>query len=210
MAAIDLKITTTEGITLLTKNKYVPDDINVVPVLESKTINPTTSEQTVGPEQGYAGISVVTVAAIQTEMKEATPTNLTQTIVPTSGKYLSQVDVLPVPIKNPATITNNGTYTPDEGCFYDSVTVNVDTSKPEETKEVTIDSMKPLIVNPTAGHVMTKVTVTPAAPLADTSDATGVAADLLAGKIMYGANGAKITGTIATYGGEFQDITITA
>lgn len=64
---------------------------------KTKTYTPTTSQQTedVTPDSGYDGLSKVsvTVEAIQTESKSATPSETTQTITPSSGKFLSSVSV---------------------------------------------------------------------------------------------------------------------
>lgn len=64
---------------------------------KSKTYTPTESRQTetVTPDNGYIGLSSVniTVDAIQTETKSVTPTEMAQTITPSSGKYLTEVEV---------------------------------------------------------------------------------------------------------------------
>ena len=64
---------------------------------KTKTYTPTTSQQTedVTPDSGYDGLSKVsvTVEAIQTESKSATPSETAQTITPSSGKFLSSVSV---------------------------------------------------------------------------------------------------------------------
>ena len=75
---------------------YVPPS---APTLQSKTktYTPTTSQQTetITADSGYDGLEEVdiTVNAIQTETKSATPSETAQTITPSSGKYLSSVSV---------------------------------------------------------------------------------------------------------------------
>ena len=63
------------------------------PVLQAKTVDPSTTEQTVVPDSGYDGLSSVTVTQIQTQSKSATPSESSQTVTPDSGKYLSSVSV---------------------------------------------------------------------------------------------------------------------
>lgn len=81
---------------------YASVDVSVsggTPTLETvtKTYTPSTSQQTdtITPSSGYDGIEEVdvTVSAIQTETKSATPSETAQTITPSSGKYLTSVSV---------------------------------------------------------------------------------------------------------------------
>lgn len=94
------KSITTNGTTDVTA--YASVNVNVSseePTLQSKTATytPSTSQQTdtITADSGYDGLSSVgiTVNAIQTETKSATPSESAQTITPSSGKYLTEVSV---------------------------------------------------------------------------------------------------------------------
>ena len=63
------------------------------PNLQSKSVTPSTSAQTVTPDSGYDGLSQVTVGAVQVQEKTVTPSTSAQTVTPDAGKYLSKVTV---------------------------------------------------------------------------------------------------------------------
>lgn len=81
------------------------DGITTTPSLQSKTATPSTSQQTITADNGYDGLSQVTVSAIQTETKSATPTTSQQTINATNGKFMTSVTVGAVTSSIDANIT---------------------------------------------------------------------------------------------------------
>ncbi len=96
------------------------------PVYQDKTVNPTTSIQTVLPDEGYDALSQVRVNAISVEQKSATPKATVQDIMPSSGSYLTKVTIDAVPTETKS-VTENGTYVPTSGRWFSSVSVNVPT-----------------------------------------------------------------------------------
>ena len=88
-----------------------------VPTYQSKTVTPSTSVQTIIADDGYDALSDVTVSAIKTETKSVTPTTSAQTVTPTSGSYLTKVDVGAISTETKNVIAN-GTYTPSSGKFF--------------------------------------------------------------------------------------------
>ena len=97
---MNISIDNKAGKTLYTQGKYCAEDIVVTPVLEEVSITPTTAEQVKEPSAGKAGISKVTVSAIQTEEKTVTKNG---DVTPTEGKYLSKVTVNVSSIKEVST-----------------------------------------------------------------------------------------------------------
>ena len=167
------------------------------PVYQDKAINPTTSIQTVLPDDGYDALSQVKVNAISVEQKSATPKAMAQDIMPSSGSYLTKVTIDAVPTETKS-VTENGTYVPTSGKWFSSVSVNVPTGSAApvlQEKSVTPTKSAQEIVADEGYDGLLKVSVN-AIPnrYVDTSTATAVAADLNNGKTAY-VNGVKITGT---------------
>ena len=132
-----------------------------VPTYQSKTVTPSTSVQTITADDGYDALSDVTVSAIKTETKSVTPTTSTQTVTPTSGSYLTKVDVgaISTETKN---VTANGTYTPSSGKFFSSVTVAVPSDAVAlQEKTVTATEIEQ-VISPDSGYGgFSTVTVNP-------------------------------------------------
>lgn len=137
-----INITTPNGVKLKTAGKYVTDDTTVIPVLEEKTVTPNTTQQSVEPSDGKAGLKKVTVAAIETETKTVTPSTSSQTVQPTSGKYLSQVTVGAIQAYqgNATPAQGEQTINPTSGKFFSSFKVGAIPSDyviPSGTQQIT-------------------------------------------------------------------------
>ena len=145
--------------------KKVMVDVLASPVLQVKDITVTENgEQAVHADEGYDGLSTVNLKVNVTPVLEevtVTPDTTTQTIEPSEGKDgISSVTVQPICTES-LSVTGNGDYTPTEGSFFSHVNVNVPTPG-AETEEKTVElSMASgnQVIEPTAGKVLSKVTV---------------------------------------------------
>ncbi len=163
--SINVSMTSPSGVTLATIGKYCEDNVNVTPVLQEKSVSPSTSAQSIVADSGKVGLSQVNVAAIQTEEKSVTPTAAVQAVTPTSGKYLSKVTVnaTPTETKSVSPTTAAQDVTPSSGKFLSKVTVGAIQT---EEKSVTPSNAQQ-VITPTSGKYLSKVTVA-AAPADET------------------------------------------
>lgn len=167
-----IECTSTSGVTLVTAGKYCPKNIKVVPKLQNKTV---TSDGTVTPDSGYAGLGTVivegsgSVSALQEYT--ITPTTEVQEVLPEEG--------------------------------YDGFSkVTVEAISTEEGS-VDVAAAGTVEVTPSQdGIYLSKVTVTTLPGVVNTSDATAEAASMLDGTTAYVA-GVLVTGSIPTYNGEY-------
>lgn len=169
--------------------------------LQSKQATPTKKPQQITPDEGYYGLSDVTVGAIPSQYQDVSSVTAGEADVLT-GKIIVTADGSVVPGSMP----NNGTvsktldaastsYTVPKGYHSGSGTVKIVT---EEKAVTPTKSAQP--ITPTSGKVLSKVTVNaiPAAYV-DTTGATAAAAEILLGETAY-AGGAKVTGTMPNNG----------
>lgn len=170
--------------------------------LQSKTATPTKAQQNITPDDGYYGLSDVTIDPIPQIYQDV------------SGVTAGAEDVLANKVivdpagKNVAgTMPNNGdvavtltpasaSYTVPKGYHSGLGTVKIVT----EEKSVTPTKAAQDII-PTTGKVLSKVSVA-AIPAAfqDVSNVTAGAADILAGKKIVDADGEEVDGTMANNG----------
>lgn len=175
--------------------------------LQEKTITPTKKQQSVTPSEGYYGLSAVTVAAIPDSYQDVSSVTAVAGEVLT-GKIFVATDgtVITGTMANNGAVTKtlDGTtisYTIPKGYHNGSGKVSIVL----ETKTVT-PTKAVQDITPTAGKVLSKVTV---AAIPDeyitTSDATAVAANILDDKTAY-VKGAKVTGTMPNNGSTSKTI----
>lgn len=169
--------------------------------LQSKQVTPTKKPQQITPDEGYYGLSDVTVGAIPAQYQDTSSVTATEADVLT-GKVIVTADGSVVPGSMP----NNGTvsktldaastsYTVAKGYHSGTGTVKIVT---EEKTVTPTKAAQP--ITPTSGKVLSKVTVNAIpANYVDTADATAAASNILSGKTAY-VNGAKVTGSMKNNG----------
>lgn len=182
--------------------------------LQSKTVTPTKKPQQVTPDEGYYGLSDLTVQAIPEAYQDVTAVTAAEADLLAGKVFVDSTGTV-----RTGTMPNIGTvsktldasapsYTIPQGCHSGSGTVSI----VPETKTVTPTKAQQT-VQPTTGKVLTAVTVGAIpADYITTTDANAAAADLLAGKTAY-AGGSKITGTMPDNGpmdATLDGLTVTA
>lgn len=178
--------------------------------LQSKTVTPTKAQQPITADEGYYGLSDVTVKAIPEAYQDVTAVTATaadvlatKVIVDATGRVTT------------GTMPNNGAvsktldstttnYAIPAGYHSGTGSVNVVT----ETKTLTPTKSRQ-VVPATSGKVISSVTVN-AIPdnYIDTTDATATAATILDGETAY-VGGVKVEGTMPNNGAAEKTLTIT-
>ena len=162
---IETKSVTSNGTYKPTNGKYFSSVTVNVPSetfnTQTKTVTPTESTQTVSPDNGYNGLSTVTVNPISsTYIGSAVPKKGATTITPnsnsqtaiSSGTYATgNITVSAVPTETKS-ITANGTYTPSNGKYFSSVNVNVVGDAFDVQSKSITPTESEQIVTPDAGY----------------------------------------------------------
>ena len=170
----------------------------VNPVLESKTIQPSTQSITVVPSDGYDGLSQVVVEAMPTA-NQATPTitvdsdgKITATATQSAGYVVAgtKTATKQLTTKGATTITPSNTAQEIAAGTYLTGKQTI-SAVPTQEKTVVANGT----VTPDAGKYLSKVTVNVPTSGIDTSDATATASDIAKDKTAY-VNGIKITGNL--------------
>lgn len=192
-----------DGVLLKTAGKYCPEDITVVPQLQTKTV---TANGDISPDDGYCGLGKVTVnvPAPTLQTKTVTPTKSQQTVTPDSNyNGLSQVTVNAIPNEyiipsGSQNITANGTYDIKSKA---SVIVNVPSVQPTlNAPTISLSGSTITITNPSSnGNFVTSYKVFNGATLLATVTSTTV--DLSA----YITTGGTYTITVKASGTNFND-----
>lgn len=170
--------------------------------LQEKTVTPTKSQQSITPDDGYYGLSGVTVGAIPEIYQDVSDTTADAASV-LSGKIFVMADGS---VKT-GTMANNGAVkkTLDTSTVKYVIAAGYHSGTGEitivlETKSVT-PSKSEQTITPTSGKVLSKVTV---AKIPDAyQDVTGVTAaagDVLDGKYIVNSAGAKVEGSMPNNG----------
>lgn len=172
--------------------------------LQSKSITPTKSQQSVTPDNGYYGLSDVTVNAIPEAYQNVS------SVTATAGDVLAgKVIVTSDGTNTTGTMTNRGavsktldattdnqSYTVPQGYHNGSGTVSIVL----ETKSAT-PTKQSQDITPTAGKVLSKVTVG-AIPAAyqDVTGVTATASEVLTGATFVDSTGTEVSGSMTNNG----------
>lgn len=167
----------------------------------TKTVTPTKSQQNVTPDSGFYGLEGVTVLPIPSVYQD------TSSVTATAADVLTgKVIVLADGTVKAGTMPDNGAV--NKTLDATTVSYTIPAGRHSGTGKVTITLEEKTVtptkstqtVTPTAGKVLSKVTLNPIpAEYITTTDATATAANILDGKTAY-VGGSKVEGTMPNNG----------
>lgn len=180
--------------------------------LQTKTITPTTSQQTVSPDQGKYGLSSVVVNPIPSNYKDVSSTTATGADVLATKVFIAADGTT-----TPGSMTNNGavsktldattdnqSYTVPQGYHNGNGAVSIVLEEKSATPTTSAQN-----ITSTNGKVLSKVTVAAIpAEYGDTTNDDAIAANILSGKKAHSnssGSAVAITGTMTNNG----DVTTT-
>ena len=169
--------------------------------LQSKTVTPTTKPQQITPDEGYYGLSDVSVGAIPSQYRDVSAVTATAADVLTGKVIVTAAGAV-----TPGEMPNNGAVTKTLDTETTSYAIPAGYHNGGGSVSVTVEekaiapTKSEQVITPTTGKVLSKVTVAAIpANFIDTTDATAAATDILLGQTAY-VNGVKLTGSMANNG----------
>lgn len=172
--------------------------------LQTKSVTPTKEQQSISPDQGYYGLSAVTVGAIPENYQDVSATTAEEGDVRANKVFVKSDGTTAT-----GTLTDNGavskvldatkdnqSYTVPKGIHNGKGAVSIVLENKTTTPTKAAQD-----ITPTAGKVLGKVSVAAIpAKYQDVSGVTAAAGDVVEGKKIVAADGSVVEGTMADNG----------
>lgn len=172
--------------------------------LQTKSVTPTKEQQSISPDQGYYGLSAVTVGAIPENYQDVSATTAEEGDVRANKVFIKSDGTTAA-----GTLTDNGavskvldatkdnqSYTVPKGIHNGKGAVSIVLENKNATPTKAAQD-----ITPTAGKVLGKVSVAAIpAKYQDVSGVTAAAEDVVEGKKIVAADGSVVEGTMADNG----------